>query len=158
VSSARPPVTQILDVPGIQLLRYERALTDEEMTVFLEESTQSMNKALEEKMGRMVMIVDVDNATRGTATQRKAQADWQEEHQEYFKNHVICGVFIASSPIVRGALRAVGWLKPFPYPHEITGNIQDAVQVAVTKLEEAGMAIPTEGQLQSLYSVYRIAA
>jgi hypothetical protein len=151
-------VTQVNDVSGIQLLRYERALTDEEMVAFLEDSTRSMEEAMRSEMGRMVMIIDVDNATRGTATQRQAQAEWQEKHQEYFKRHVICGIFIATSPIVRGALRAVGWIKPFPYPHEITGNVVDAVKIAVKKLEAEGLPIPAEEQLMSLYSVYRVAA
>lgn len=40
--------------------------------------------------------------------------------------------------MLRGALRAVSWLKPFPYPIAIEGDIEPAITTALAALKAAG--------------------
>jgi hypothetical protein len=142
-SSNQPAVTQVHDVAGIQFLRFEHPMTDEEHAAFLEESTRQMdeNATGGGPLVRNVMIIDTDKATRGTPVQRKRQSEWQEQNKAYFEKHVLCAVFIASSSLVRGALRAVGWLKPFPYPHRVSSSIDEAIAIATEILRENGEAV-----------------
>lgn len=127
-SGTNHPVTQVIDCPGIQLLRYHRGFTDAEHTAFLEAASKDME--IVHQGARFVMIIDVNKASQGSSLQRQRQAEWQERHTEYFKSHVICGVFVAGSAILRGALRAVSWLKPFPYPISIEADIEPAIITA----------------------------
>jgi hypothetical protein len=72
-SGANHPVTMVIDVPGIQLLRFERPFTDAEHAAYLEDAARDMTTA--DAADRLVMIIDVDNADRGSSVQRKRQAE-----------------------------------------------------------------------------------
>lgn len=147
------PVTQVLDCPGIQLLRYERAFTEPEQIAFFEDSSRSMARVAPGH--RHVLILDVNKAERGSSLQRQRQAQWQEEHAAYFRRHVIAAIFVASSPIVRGAIRAVGWLKPFPYDTHQFEDVEAAIGKAVELLVAQRLPRPSEAELGRLRAIYR---
>ena len=152
--SARPhPVTQVLTCPRIQLLRHERGFTETEHAAFLEEASASIANVPTDL--RHVLIIDVNQAEAGSSLQRRRQALWQEQHVAYFRRHVIAGIFVARSPILRGAIRAVGWIKPFPYPTCEVDDIEPAIVRAVELLEADGGLRPTHAELDRLRAVYR---
>jgi hypothetical protein len=159
-SSAQPaaspgddePVTMIVDVPGIQLLRFNRPFTDDEHAAYIDNAARDMARI--DGDARLVMIIDVNRADRGSSVQRQRQAEWQTANEDYFKRHVITGIFVAESRLLRGALRAVGWFKPYPYPTEITSNLDDALPIATELLAKEGLPVPTDLQLQRLRSIY----
>jgi hypothetical protein len=153
LDSNNHPITQVIDCPGIQLLRYHRGFTDAEHEAFLAAASRDM--AVVRKGARFVMIVDVNKASQGSSLQRQRQAEWQEQHAAYFKTHVICAVFVAGSAVLRGALRAVSWFKPFPYPIEIEDDIEPAITTALAALRKAGEPEPTAAQLELLRQAYR---
>jgi hypothetical protein len=146
------PVTMVNEVPGIQLLRFERPFTDEEHAAYLADAERDM--AGVDPAARLVMIIDVNNADRGSSVQRQHQAEWQARHEDYFKRYVIAGIFVARSPLLRGALRAIGWFKPYPYPMEITANIEDALTVASVLLDKEGLPAPNADDVQKLRAIY----
>jgi hypothetical protein len=147
------PVTQVLDCPGIQLLRYERSFTEPEHVAFLEEASRSIAQVTPDN--RHVLIVDVNKAESGSSLQRQRQAQWQERHVPFFRRHVIAGIFVARSPIVRGAIRAVSWFKPFPYATHEVDEIEVAIRKAVELLVADGGRRPTDRELDLLRAVYR---
>jgi hypothetical protein len=146
-------VTKVLDCPSIQLLRHERGFTEKEHIAFLEESARSIARIPANL--RHVLLIDVNRAEAGSSVQRQRQALWQEQHASYFRRHVIAGIFVARSPIVRGAIRAVGWIKPFPYPTYELDDIEPAILKAVALVEADGGARPTDVELDRLRAVYR---
>ena len=83
-----------------------------------------------------VMIVDVTRRPR--ALQSSGTGRLSGKHTAYFKKHVVLCVFVAGSAMLRGALRAVSWLKPFPYPIAIEGDIEPAITTALAALKAAG--------------------
>lgn len=147
------PVTQVLECPGIQLLRHERGFTESEHAAFLEEASRSIARVA--PGFRHVLIIDVNKAETGSSLQRQRQALWQEQHVGYFRRHVIAGVFVARSPIVRGAIRAVGWLRPFPYATHEVDDIEVAIRKAVELLVAEKGLVPSEAELDLLRAPYR---
>ncbi|GAB4197095.1 MAG: hypothetical protein OHK0013_04930 [Sandaracinaceae bacterium] len=147
------PVTQVLDCPGIQLIRYERGFTEQEQVAFLEESSRNIAQVAPDV--RHVLILDVNAAEAGTSLQRQRQAQWQEQHERYFRRHVVAGIFVARSPIVRGAIRAVGWFKPFPYETHQVDDVETAIAKAVELLVAAKLPRPSERELDRLRAIYR---
>lgn len=153
-SRERPhPVTQVLDCPSIQLLRHERGFTEKEHIAFLEEASRSIAQIPPDL--RHVLLIDVNRAEASSSLQRHRQALWQEQHSAYFRRHVIAGIFVARSPIVRGAIRAVGWIKPFPYPTYEVDDIEPAILKAVALVVADGRPRPTNAELDRLRAVYR---
>jgi hypothetical protein len=147
------PVTQVLDCPGIQLLRHERGFTEQEHAAFLEDASRSIARATADL--RHVLILDVNAAEAGSSLQRQRQARWQEEHEAFFRRHVIAAVFVARSPIVRGAIRAVGWFRPFPYATHEVDELEAAIDKAVQLLVADGQRAPTKAELDLLRAIYQ---
>lgn len=149
-SSPNAPVIEVRDCPGIQFLRYERGLTDAEHEAFLARAERDMARV--PPGHRHVLVIDVNRAERGSPLQRQRQALWQARNEAYFREHVVAAVFVARSPLLRGALRAVGWLRPFPYAFYVVDDLESALAKALELLTAAGLPRPSQADLERLRS------
>ena len=68
---------------------------------------------------------------------------------------MIAAIFVARSPIVRGAIRAVGWFRPFPYATHEVDELEAAIDKAVQLLVADGQRAPTKAELDLLRAIYK---
>lgn len=65
-----------------------------------------------------VVMFDATKAAMVDAKSRKAYADFLNTNAETMRHLIKAMAFIVTSSLVQGALTAVLWLAPLPYPHK----------------------------------------
>lgn len=73
-----------------------------------------------------VVVFDVRDAGMGSAKVRKAYADFLNANAEDLRLFCKGIAFVVTSSIVQGAITAVLWLAPLPFPHKTFGNVEEA--------------------------------
>lgn len=91
---------------------------------------------------RVVTIVDLSEAERAPAIQRKMQSDWIAEHAALLARVSLGTAFVVPSALIRGALTAIFWVHPPPHPHTVLGAFDEALDWALARLDEAGIRRP----------------
>lgn len=87
-----------------------------------------------------VTILDARRAVRNPATQRKKQAEWIERHTEQLRKYSLGTAFIINSPLVRGVLTAILWVRPLPTQHTVVSTMEEAEAWVQQQLAAAGLA------------------
>ena len=80
-------------------------------------------------------------STAITAQQRKRLTEWFDVTGDLAGQHHFGIAVLMSNPIIRGALKAVTWVKPIPVPIKPFGSIADAAPWIRTIFEERGLPI-----------------
>lgn len=99
-----------------------KPLSDEGFEYFIERYT-----AMVERRMRFATILDSRGLTTAiTAHQRKRLTEWFEITGELAGEHHFGIAVLINNSIIRGALKAVTWVKPIPVPIMPFGSIADA--------------------------------
>lgn len=72
--------------------------------------------------------------------ERQFIGDNFNKHVEIYRQYLVSVAVILRSPIVRGALTAIGWLHPYPAPIEFASDCQDAEHKTIRRLAKRGVA------------------
>jgi len=97
-------------------------LSDEGVEYFIERYT-----AMVERRIRFATILDSRGLTTAiTANQRKRLTDWFDVTGELATEYQLGIAVLISNALIRGALKAVTWVKPVPAPITPFGSIADA--------------------------------
>jgi hypothetical protein len=75
---------------------------------------------------RYAVVLDAMEAGVPTARQRARQAAWMGEHDATLRRLCVGGAFAIRSGLVRGALTAILWLQPLPFPYAVVGSVPEA--------------------------------
>mgnify|MGYP000412461505 FL=1 len=146
------PIDRITDVPGIQFTRFHRVLTNDEYAAYVADDEERLLSAPDDN--RIVVLIDAMNYLKGNAAQRKMSTEFHEAHEEALQRQVIAVVFIADSLIIRGALQAMQWFAPMPYPFEVAATIDKALVRTDAHLIKAGLAALLPEHKERILSLY----
>ena|SRR5579863_2818926 len=72
----------------------------------------------------------------------KKQARWMDEHEAELKRLSVGIAFVIPSPMIRGVLRAILWLRPMPQPYNICETMPSALDWTVRRLRQNGLPVP----------------
>lgn len=76
-----------------------------------------------------VILFDARRSGIPTARQRQKIAQFTKDREHDLKRYCKKGVFVIPNPLVRGALTAILWLQPLPFPHDVVASIEEAEKV-----------------------------
>lgn len=111
----------------------EGPLTSADISAYLD----TMNGNVER--GRHVVIVDVVEGAP-PAVLRAAIADWEKAHMAVLKETVLGVAFVLRNGLARGAMTAISWLRPWPYPYTYCRSLDEALATADKWLRAGGLA------------------
>jgi hypothetical protein len=114
-----------------------KALSDDGFTYFIERYTAMV----ERRMPFATILDSRGPATAITANQRKQLTDWFDVTGELAEEYHIGIALLISNTLIRGALRAVTWVKPVPVPIKPFGSIAEASTWVREIFAERGMPI-----------------
>ena len=117
-----------------------KPLSDEGFEYFIERYT-----AMVERRMRFATILDSRGLTTAiTAHQRKRLTEWFEVTGDLAGEHHFGIAVLINNALIRGALKAVTWVKPVPVPIMPFGSIADAAPWLREILGEQRIAITPE--------------
>jgi hypothetical protein len=102
-------------------LRYVGDYRDAELTEFLRKL-----EAVLELPGRKACLIDLSDATAGSATQRQMQASWISKHEKTLERDFAAAAIVTDSAIIRGTVTAVFWIRPLPFPTKVSATVKIA--------------------------------
>ena len=102
-------------------LRYVGDFSDAELSEFLQKL-----EAVLAVPGRKVCLFDLSSATAGSAKHRQIQAAWIGKHEQALARGFAAAAIVTDSAIIRGAVTAVFWIRPLPFPTHVTASIASA--------------------------------
>ncbi|MCU0671301.1 MAG: STAS/SEC14 domain-containing protein [Myxococcota bacterium] len=82
--------------------------------------------ALLERKEPYVVLFDARRSGMPTAKQRQRMARYMRDHETQLRRYCRRGAFVIESPLIRGALTAILWIQPLPFPHEVFASVEDA--------------------------------
>lgn len=125
-----------VDTADFPLVRvtYEGHIDDNAFARHLEEYARLL-----ERGQRYAVVFDATRAARPPAGQRRMQADFIRAHSDELGRLCVGGAFAINSTVVRGAMTAILWLSPMPFPYEICPDVDSAVRWTTGRLRETGL-------------------
>ena len=111
-------------------------VTDADFQVYLEDSDRVVRD------GKPYALVY--DATRGhglSVLQRRRQSQWIRDNDASLRRLCLGGSFAITSTLVRGALTAVLWVAPFPFPHIVVGSVAEAEDWLRDRLASGGVSL-----------------
>jgi hypothetical protein len=103
---------------------------------------------------RMLSICDATLATKPTPEMRRFWADFSNASTQTMKDATLATFIVVNSPLLRGAITAIGWLSPALRDLESFSTIDEAVRDGAARLARAGTPIP---QLSGAYQLPELA-
>lgn len=73
-----------------------------------------------------VLLFDAREAGMADARNRKAYADFLNANADDLKLLCKGGAFVVTSSLIQGAMTAVLWLAPLPFPHKVFTSLGEA--------------------------------
>lgn len=110
--------------------------TMEELTAFFAWSVRSM----QQRTDPYAVILDIRTAATPPLNHLKAQAAFFREHGDTISASILGAVFVADSPMLRGALKALFWMQEPPTRTLVLRSLDEAKNEIATWLEEAGVS------------------
>ncbi len=95
-----------------------------------------------ERNERYGILLDALESAAPSARQRSLQAAWMKERQGKLAERCVAGGFAIASPLVRGALTAILWLQPLPFPHSVHATVFDAENWVRSRMKASGLVVP----------------
>lgn len=115
-----------------------RPQSDADMEQLLRDSSSALTRR-----EVFVMLSDTRQMTGiWDAKNRRLIADWLKANSEATKTYAAGNVVLLNSELVRGALTAVLWLVPTPYPIKVVTTVDAAVDGALSLLSDRGIDLP----------------
>lgn len=114
-----------------------KPLSDEGFEFFI----TSYTATVERRIAFATILDSRGLSTAITAQQRKRLTEWFDVTGDLAGQHHFGIAVLMSNPIIRGALKAVTWVKPIPVPIKPFGSIADAAPWIRTIFEERGLPI-----------------
>jgi hypothetical protein len=106
-------------------------------------------RELHEREEPFLHISDLRHAAAmSSSTMRKKAALFMEDERERSERLCRGSVQIADSAITRGAMTAIWWLSPPPYPHATAASLEEAVQWIGKKADEEGFVVDADALLK----------
>jgi hypothetical protein len=122
----------LVDRQALPLLRlkYVGDYTDDELLKFLEQ----VNSALA-LPGAKAGLIDLCEATAGSAGQRKLQASWIRDHKQVLARDFVATAIVTDSAVIRGTVTAIFWVQPLPMPTHVAATVDAAMAWLAPYLE-----------------------
>ncbi|MDP2340709.1 MAG: hypothetical protein Q8O67_07120 [Deltaproteobacteria bacterium] len=86
------------------------------------------------RRGPFTLVVDARQVLRLSSRQRHLLAAARARDEERFPGVLLARANVIEHPVLREAIRAVGWLCPPAYPLQFFGNVDDAIAWCCTKV------------------------
>lgn len=83
-----------------------------------------------------------------SSTMRKKAAAFMEAEAERSKRLCRGSVQVADGAILRGAMTAIHWLSPPPYPHTVVRTLEEGVAWVDSQGKKEGLAVDAEALLK----------
>lgn len=112
VDSSAWPLVRVTYVGSVDDARFEEYVREQ--------------AALLERRKPYVILFDASESGMPSARQRQRMAEYAREHEAELRRYCKRGVFVIPNSVVRGALTAILWLQPLPFPHEVVSSLNDA--------------------------------
>ena len=90
---------------------------------------------------RFALIVDMSRGAVPSPSQRKHITSAMADREAAFGRHCLGAAVVIKNPLIRGAMTAILWVHPLPYPHEIVETREEA-QVACARWVSRAPASP----------------
>jgi hypothetical protein len=87
-------------------------------------------------------IFDARRAAPIGAKMRKRQVQWLQRNGVLLNAFRVATGFVMSTPVQRGAFRAILWMRPLPYPYCLESSFEAARNFVCHRLMERGCAMP----------------
>lgn len=119
-----------------------RAPTDDTPTVDDVEAQLAAFEEAVEPCERFITIFHPPSTLRVPAEVRHAQAAWVARTEPLYKGRYVAAIFLLPSRFLRGALRAMFWLKPPYYEVVVCTSIDEAWNAALRIADREGIDVP----------------
>ena len=107
-----------------------RALTEASFSLYLREFENDLQTRGNE---RVTYLVHVEGGRGIDAKQRARVGAMLERYQAVVKRTTLGFAYVTGSAVSRGALRAIFWIAPPPYPYEVTSTLVDGLRFLADK-------------------------
>jgi hypothetical protein len=87
-------------------------------------------------------IFDVRRAAPIGPTLRKRQVEWLLRHDALLRAYRVASSFVMLTPLQRGVLRAILWMRPLPFPYSVTTSLEAAREFVCARLSARGCPAP----------------
>jgi hypothetical protein len=84
-----------------------------------------------------------------TATMRRSAATWEQANRAALGRLLIGVANVSASTLVRGAMTAMRWITPSPFPETTVSTLQEAQRWGEARYIERGLAVPQGLKLPS---------
>jgi hypothetical protein len=119
-------------------------IRDDEYAAFFEGQRELLRRN-----AKFATVVDVQMRTPASAVQRRMMTEWLREADAPMRQWAVGLGVITRSSVVRGALRAVLWIKEPAVPTKVVASLFEGVTYCLAQLEAHGVvAVQAARQLQ----------
>ena len=118
----------------VVIVRYPREITPDEWREHL-----ACLVSLAEKGRPFATLADLAPAPNVHATMRRELVMAMERHDALFRSMIIAAAQVVRSPLVRGAMTAVNWIRPPPFPARSFGDEESAYVWLRERVSERAM-------------------
>lgn len=137
----------IIDHDPIRIQYQSANVTDQEFREFLNRQNDNFVAGARRKaMGidnRGITICDSAPKVALTATQRKMQADWLDEHWREIAVTSPVTFLVISGALQRGVMTAVLWLVKSPVEIRTVSSLEQAAELAVERADLENIGVPS---------------
>jgi hypothetical protein len=87
-------------------------------------------------------IFDARRATPIGAKLRKRMVQWLSRNDALLRVYRVANGMVMSTPLQRGAFRAILWMRPLPFPYSVETSLEGARRFVCARLAERGCPAP----------------
>lgn len=92
------------------------------------------------RRSQFALLTDIRMSAPASATQRRMLTEWLKVVEAPTKHWAVGVAIVVRSAIIRGALRAVFWIKESAAPTRVVGSLQEGAEFCLAQLEARGVA------------------
>jgi len=98
---------------------------------------------------RLAYVIQISPARfrQANAQERSLIATWMQRDFQLMQETAVGVGFVMDGALLRGALTAVFWLARTPVPYRVHGTLEQALSVAMTKLDDHRLRAPSLASL-----------
>jgi hypothetical protein len=110
-------------------------IRDDEYAAFFEGQRDLFRRS-----AKFATVVDVQMHTPATAVQRRLMTEWLKESDAQMRQWAVGLGVVTRSSLIRGALRAVLWVKEPAVPTKVVASVFEGITYCLAQLEAHGVA------------------
>jgi hypothetical protein len=84
---------------------------------------------------------------------RKRVVQWLVRNDAMLRTYVVASGIVMSTPLQRGALRAITWMRPLPFPYCTESSLEAARHFVCSRLAQRGCVLPAPLEWSHLFDV-----